>query len=246
MKVEIFDTLPSTNQYCELLDLSQVEEFAVFFARQQTKGVGQRGHYWVAEAGKNITCSVILKPCWLSVPDQYQLTKVVSLGVVHCLSRLLPTTEDIRIKWPNDIYVGQQKICGILISNKLQRNRMATSIVGIGLNVNQDCFPDWVPNPISLKMITGREFPLDETLDLLVDEIENLYVRYRGNYPSAAWLDEEYLASLLNRGVVRHYHYRGRDIHATLEGVNRFGHLQLTTVEGCHLSCQMSEIQLVV
>ena len=89
MKIEKFDTLPSTNQYCELLNLSETEEFTVIVARTQTAGIGQRGNHWEAEPGKNLTFSLVLKPTWLPIADQYQLTKAVSLGIADYLMPLI-------------------------------------------------------------------------------------------------------------------------------------------------------------
>ena len=104
MKIEKFDTLPSTNQYCELLNLSETEEFTVIVARTQTAGIGQRGNHWEAEPGKNLTFSLVLKPTWLPIADQYQLTKAVSLGIAEYLMPLIKEGDRrVRIKWPNDI-----------------------------------------------------------------------------------------------------------------------------------------------
>ena len=147
MKIEKFDTLPSTNQYCELLNLDETEEFTVIVARTQTAGIGQRGNHWEAKPDKNLTFSLVLKPTWLPVADQYQLTKAVSLGIADCLMPLIAEGDRrVRIKWPNDIYVDNNKICGILITHRITNGQIAASVVGIGLNVNQQTFPDWVPH----------------------------------------------------------------------------------------------------
>ena len=235
-----FDSLASTNQYCELLDLTQVEEFTVYCAREQTAGIGQRGNHWDAAPGANLTFSVVLKPVHLPVAEQYQITKMVSLGVADALQRQLPS-QRVQIKWPNDIYVGREKICGILISNKIQGSRIVASIVGIGLNVNQTRFADWVPNPTSLRLLTGREYPLGPLLEEVVAAIAE---RYRGG--DAPQLDADYLSRLMNLGVPARYEYEGHEIVATITGVNRFGHLQLRTPSGECLSCQMKEIRLVL
>ena len=244
MKIEKFDTLPSSNQYCELLNLSETEEFTVIVARTQTAGIGQRGNHWEAEPGKNLTFSLVLKPTWLPIADQYQLTKAVSLGIADYLMPLIAEGErSVRIKWPNDIYVDDKKICGILITHRIAGGQIAASVVGIGLNVNQIDFPEWVPNPTSLGLLTGEEWPLDKTLEKMLDCIAHRCNELRDN--PIGTLDEPYLNLLLRRGVEAQYGYQGQTITATLLDVNRYGHLQLVTDKGDRLSCQLKEIQFV-
>ena len=244
MKIEKFDTLPSTNQYCELLNLDETEEFTVIVARTQTAGIGQRGNHWEAEPGKNLTFSLVLKPKWLPIADQYQLTKAVSLGITDYLMPLIAEGHGrVRIKWPNDIYVDDKKICGILITHRIAGGQIAASVVGIGLNVNQIDFPSWVPNPTSLSLLTGEEWPLDKTLEKMLDFIAYRYNELRNN--TIGTLDEPYLNMLLNRGKEAQYGYQGQTISATLLDVNRYGHLQLVTDKGEILSCQLKEIQFL-
>ena len=243
-KIQQFDSLASTNQYCELLNLPEVEEFTVIVARSQTAGIGQRGNHWEAEPGKNLTFSLVLKPAFLPVADQYQLTQAVSLAVADWLTPLVPQgASRVRIKWPNDIYVDDNKICGMLITNRVTGDRLSASIVGIGLNVNQRVFPDWVPNPTSLSLLTGREWPLEELLAGLLAAIQARYEELRREPPGT--LDAPYLARLLRRGEKATYLYQSQTIEATITGVNRFGHLQLVTPAGEALSCQMKEIQFL-
>ena len=239
MLLTTFDSLPSTNQYCELLDLNQVEEFAVFYAREQTAGIGQRGNSWFSSPGKNLTFSLILKPALLPIADQYQLTKVVSLGLADCLSQLIPCPADIRIKWPNDIYVQRRKIAGILISHHISNSRIANSIVGIGLNVNQGTFPEYLPNPVSLFQITGNEQPLMPLLENLVGHIAHRYQQLQANLHA---LDEEYLSLLLNYRQPADYLYHGTLIRATILGINSFGHLMLQLSDGSAITCQLKEL----
>lgn len=239
MIIETFDSLPSTNKYCELLDLSQTEEFSVIYARQQTAGIGQRGNCWNSQPDKNLTFSLILKPTFLPAAEQYMLTKVVSLGITDCLQSLIPGGNIIKIKWPNDIYINDHKVCGILISNKLSRTQLSASIVGIGLNVNQTEFPSWVPNPISLKQITGEELSLRPLLENIVQAIQT---RYRQLPTNPAILDQEYLSRLLRLHQPARYLCHGEAITATIQGVNQYGHLLLTTSEGRPLTCQLKEL----
>lgn len=242
--IQQFDSLESTNKYCELLNLREVEEFTVILARRQTAGIGQRGNHWESSPDKNLTFSLVLKPALLPVPDQYQLTKAVSLGVTDWLAPLVPYGKSrVKIKWPNDIYVDDKKICGMLITNRVTGDRLSASIAGIGMNINQQEFPDWVPNPTSLRLLTGREWPLEEMLTGLLTAILARYETLL--HEPLGTLDAPYLDRLLRRGEKAAYIHHGETIEAIITGVNRFGHLQLVTPAGEQLSCQMKEIQFV-
>ena len=244
MDLLIFDSLGSTNRYCELLDLSMVGEFTVVYAREQTAGIGQRGNCWHSAPGLNLTFSFVLKPVFLAVGSQYMLTKAISLGIVDWLATVLPAEQPVDIKWPNDIYVGGNKICGVLVSNRLQRGQLAASIVGVGININQTVFPDWVPNPTSVKLITGKELNLEESLKGLVGKLE---ARYRQLHDAMLCgsdiLDREYLSLLLNYGEECTYLYHDKEVKAAITGVNQYGHLELLTAGGDRLVCQMKELQ---
>lgn len=244
MDLRYFDSLESTNKYCELLDPATVGEFTVICAREQTAGIGQRGNHWHSAPGVNLTFSLVLKPVFLSAENQYKLTKTVSLGIADWLDEVLPQRQRVYIKWPNDIYVGGRKICGVLVSNRLQGNRLASSIVGVGLNVNQTVFPDWVPNPTSVGLVTGKKLELRKAL---TDVVENITARYRQLQDSELngtdTIDSEYLSLLLNLGKESTYLCHGKKIRAVITGVNRFGHLVLSTTEGDTIVCQLKEIQ---
>lgn len=243
MDVRMFDSLESTNKYCELLDLSKVEEFTVVCAREQRAGIGQRGNCWHSEAGMNLTFSLVLKPVFVPFEDQYALTKAVSLGIVDALGGYLPGADALKIKWPNDIYIGMRKVCGVLISNRVAGKRLSASVVGVGLNVNETAFPSWVPNPVSLCQVAGHALPLEDVLEKVLDGVA---VRYgeleKGMAQGHRGVDEAYLSRLLNLGVERPYLYHGKPIRATIKGVNRFGHLELVTDGGEDLVCQLKEL----
>lgn len=243
MKIVHFDTLPSTNQYCELLDLNEVEEFTVYWADAQTAGIGQRGNHWHSAPRQNLTFSLILKPTALAAADQYQLTKALSLGIHDWLSAIVPETEKIKIKWPNDIYYDDKKICGTLISSRLKGTNLHTAIAGIGLNINQTQFPDWVSNPTSLRLISGRTYNLDRCLTDLVHNIAHRYERLLRATDSP---DSDYLSHLFRLSLPSRYRYQGQTITATILGVNRYGHLLLRCDTGLEITCQLKEIQTLL
>ena len=156
--IELSDC-PSVNSHAiELLKSVNLAEGTVIFTTNQTAGRGQRGARWYSDTGKNVTMSLILFPRFLDLKDSFQLSKIVSLGVYDFLSVNLPKAVNIKIKWPNDIVADGKKICGILIENILRDNRLNASIIGIGLNVNQEFFPEEIPNAISMKQLNFEDY----------------------------------------------------------------------------------------
>lgn len=239
MEIREFETLESTNIYCGLLDLGKVEEFTVIWAHEQTAGIGQRGNKWESEQGKNLTFSIVLHPVFLSAGDQYRLTKTLALGVSDWLQR---QGVEATIKWPNDIYVGGRKICGILTENRIA-GTYESAICGIGLNINQAEFPEGLSGAVSLSQLTGKEYDLRQSLEEIVETVS---YRYDQLSKTPETIDKDYLARLLNLGKRANYMYRGEVIGATIKGVNPFGHLQLVTDKGEHLECMMKEIELIL
>ncbi len=162
--VKWLDSVKSTNSYlAEIAD--DAPHGTVVAARAQTAGRGQRGNSWEAEPGKNLTFSLLLRPDAVDAVDQFRISEAVSLGVVDALRSEVHLPERIAVKWPNDIYFDNRKICGILIENSLMGRSIKHSIAGIGINVNQREFRSDAPNPVSLWQITGREIPLAPFLD---------------------------------------------------------------------------------
>ena len=152
--------------------LDVLDNLSVVAARTQTSGRGQGDHTWTSKPGQNLTFTVVLKfpPCApLAASEILRITQAVT----HALREyLLSKGVAARIKWPNDIYVGDKKICGILIENILGGKQVAASMVGIGLNLNQSRFPADLPNPVSLRQVTGRRYDLREELVLLREELK--------------------------------------------------------------------------
>lgn len=165
------DSVASTNTYLASRAADNLPHATVATTFCQTAGRGQRGNSWEADDGKNITLSILLRPVALLPRQQFFISEIVSLGIVAVLDAFLPHGDEVAIKWPNDIYVGNRKICGILIENSIMGNRITSSIAGIGLNVNQERFLSDAPNPVSMLNIAGHEFPLEEVRDRLCGEI---------------------------------------------------------------------------
>jgi BirA family biotin operon repressor/biotin-[acetyl-CoA-carboxylase] ligase len=255
LKIEKFDSLESTNKYCEALDLAQVEDFTCYWALEQTAGIGQRGNHWHSAPKQNLTFSLVLHPTFLPADRQFKLTETLSLAICDCIKDLMDFKDpkdlkDLKVKWPNDIYVGNKKICGTLVSTRIttqaikQTNNQAiisSAICGIGLNVNQTSFPAWVPNPTSLALLSGKEYTLEPLLKDLLCCIERRYDSLKSGLDP----EPEYLKKLMNRGVSAQYKYKGEEIAATITGVDPFGHLLLTAADGNRISCGMKEISFL-
>ena len=232
-----YDSLESTNKYCEVLDLSQVEDFSCFWALEQTSGVGQRGNHWTSAAGENLTFSLVLHPSFLPAEKQFKLTEALSLALTDFLSPFIQQ-QSVQIKWPNDIYVKGCKICGTLVSCRIAGNTISSAICGIGLNINQQVFPEWVPNPTSLSLLTGERYELEPLLLSLLEACRRRYLALRcGEDPEL-----EYLQHLLNMNNAARYIYQGQQITATITGVDCHGHLFLRADDGRQLCCAMKEI----
>lgn len=165
----------------------------VVTAVTQTAGRGQRGNSWESQPGANLTFSLLLRPDRFAASRQFLLSEAVALGVASALKPLLPG-HHVSVKWPNDIYVDDFKICGILIENSLSGNLIGHSVAGIGINVNQQRFFSDAPNPVSLYMLTGRQYLLQPLLHNVVDcimrlldtDTDTLHAMYLGNLYSAA------------------------------------------------------------
>ncbi len=152
------DSTESTHNLLKTPDYASLPDFSMVAARCQTAGRGQRGNRWESEDFKNLTFSMPVSPTWLLPSQQFALSEAVALAVVAFLQ-----SEGIEasVKWPNDIYVGDRKICGILIDHSIDATRILRSIVSAGLNVNQTLFLSDAPNPVSIKQLLNRDTPVE-------------------------------------------------------------------------------------
>jgi len=213
----------STNLYAiSQLSGKEIEPGTVFLTYNQTAGRGQLNNQWESEKGKNVTFSIFLKPSVVEIQKQFMISKVVSLGVVSFLNDYV---DDIHIKWPNDIYVGDYKICGILIENAVMQKNIFWSVVGIGLNINQTTFLSDAPNPVSMKNITGKDYDLTKILDKLLIKIDFYYQKLiDGKYDD---LDVRFLKYLYRINEWCDYKDKNHQYKGRIIGVNDIGQLQI-------------------
>ena len=185
-----FNNLPSTNTYAvNLIKRQNVIDGSVVHAISQTKGRGQQGSSWHSTANNNITISIILYPKFLRAMQQFELSRAVALGTYHFVKQIVG--DKVSLKWPNDIYINDKKVGGILIENSITGQYLSSAIVGIGLNVNQTIFPENLPNPTSLRLETGKTFDILNLIEKLCHEIEKLYLRLKNNHFRAIRMEYE-------------------------------------------------------
>lgn len=228
MNIINLDKTHSTNQYLqELLQNGELEEGTCVRAGFQTAGRGQQGNFWESEEGKNLTFSIVLYPDFLSIIEQFIISQIVSLAIKEVLDHY---SEDISVKWPNDIYWQDKKIAGILIENSLIGNQIQHSIIGIGLNVNQETFLSDAPNPVSLKQMTNRGFDLDALLKELLNAIFKYYLKLIQG--GAGGIRKQYLNCLYRKEGFHSYSDNNGIFRAKIEDVQDNGRLCLLTETG--------------
>lgn len=169
MEIVQLDSVGSTSSWLASMGDEAPHGLAVM-AREQTAGRGQRGNSWEAEPGMNITLSLMLRPQGLHPGRQFVISQAVSLAIVDLLDTLVPGRK-VSIKWPNDIYIDDRKVCGILIENSITGLSITRCIVGIGLNVNQLRFLSDAPNPVSVAQLTGEAYDVGALAERMVSGI---------------------------------------------------------------------------
>jgi len=249
-----FDELSSTNDYAAELIAeggktnakSTPPEGMVVRAASQSAGRGQFGSRWEGEAGNSLTLSVILYPVWLDVSAQFYLSMAVALGVFDAIDRILQHVSTVpieafphntgalvaNIKWPNDLYIADKKIAGILIQNSISGKNIQSSIVGIGLNVNQLEFHSDVPNPGSLALAAGHSFDLDSVAETLFECLEQRYLQLKARCFEE--IRHEYESHLYRLGEAAQYMRAGTGeiFNGVVRGVTEEGRLRIQTASG--------------
>ncbi|MBR6277208.1 MAG: biotin--[Bacteroidales bacterium] len=216
-----FKIIDSTNSEAQrqLSSGEAPKEDFVIRAEFQTEGRGQRGHVWTSQHSENLTFSYVFFPEKLEVQNQFRLSQTASLAVAEFLKA--NGIENVYIKWPNDVYVGMKKICGMLIENSLSGHYIKSSILGIGINVNQCIFPENIPNPVSMTNITGKLYNLDEKFyqitSILKAGLDNLK---KENFST---LKANYMSYLLGLNRTLIYSAKGRIFKGIIKDVDDKG-----------------------
>jgi BirA family biotin operon repressor/biotin-[acetyl-CoA-carboxylase] ligase len=234
-----FESLGSTNDH--LKDLSKhnnVDQGIVVYAKEQTNGRGQHTSKWISEKGKNLTFSFLLLPSFIIAEDQFIISQFVSLAIIDFLKKY---TDHCKIKWPNDIYINNQKAGGILIENTITEGLVSKSIIGIGINLNQEKFPPVLPDATSLKINSNGDYDLDQCMLELIGHLNEKYKEIS----STVKLKEEYLQALHLLNEQSTFIKNKEIFKATIIDVDKFGYLVLKKENGNKIKAGFKEITFI-
>jgi BirA family biotin operon repressor/biotin-[acetyl-CoA-carboxylase] ligase len=192
----------------------------------------------MSEAGKNLTFSLLIKPTFLSVQDQFFLNQTFSLGLLDYLKTIIHA--EVKIKWPNDVLVNNKKICGILIENHISGQHIQNSIVGIGLNVNQDIFS--IPRVTSMAIENNKKFSLEEVLPVLLECLETRYLQLRtGKFDE---LSRKYADSMYWMGEMHLFKKKEELFEGVITGIDLLGRLKIQ-IDGTTEYFEVKEVQFL-
>lgn len=222
------DEVCSTNTSLrEYLAGDRLPEGSVLIADKQVAGRGQIGNVWESEPGKNLTFSVVVYPDWLPANRQFFISQITSLSVKETLGVYV---DGVSVKWPNDIYWNDRKICGMLIENDLSGSHIYSSILGIGINVNQAVFRSDAPNPVSLQQITGKEYDKEEMLKRFLSLFYGYYLSLLQE--KYEWIREKYQQALYRATGYHPYRDAEGAFEARIDHIEPTGHLVLQLRDG--------------
>lgn len=237
-KIISLSVVDSTNNYIAKLQLSdEIDHGTVILAENQSEGRGQRGTEWQSEPGKNLIFSFLLNEVNLSVMEQFRLNQLTSLALVRALGK---KGVDAQIKWPNDIFVGDKKISGMLIENSISGTGLKDSIIGIGLNVNQEEFEGF--KATSVKNETGGDHNIHEMLFSFIYEFNELF----------DLLDEpEKLSRLYNDALIGmkspvKFSYAGNEYEGKIHRIDEIGRVELIAGEEVHGPFSLKEVKFLI
>ena len=241
MRVVKIDSARSTNAWIAEHG-AELTAPTLVYAVEQTAGRGQRGNSWEAQPGKNLTASALLVPDGVEPCRQFVISEAVALAVVDFLRGY---GVEAKVKWPNDIYVGDRKICGILIEHSIMGRQIMRTIAGIGVNINQEEFRSDAPNPVSVWQLTGNNHDIAEAASALGEKIEERMEQMT----QEGRLHAEFLANLW-RGDGKLYPFRdvarGEEINARIEEIAPDGILTLMTADGDLRKYAFKEVEFLL
>ncbi|MCF0060850.1 biotin--[acetyl-CoA-carboxylase] ligase [Dyadobacter chenwenxiniae] len=219
-KVIYLPTCHSTNDIAaEIVHAGLFDEGTIVITDNQVKGRGQRGTEWVANPGQNLTFSVILTPVFLPVADQFLLSQIVALAIRAYVNKYVP---DVKVKWPNDIHANGKKVCGVLIENAIQGSKISTSIIGIGINVNQQSFTN--AQATSIGKETGEQYTLGEEFHKVLRCLDMFYADLKLKI-SHDRIRTDYLSNLYGYNQSITFRHQNRILTGTVDKVTQQGKL---------------------
>ncbi|MFY9153664.1 MAG: biotin--[acetyl-CoA-carboxylase] ligase [Prolixibacteraceae bacterium] len=238
VRIQVVD---STNNYAnqQIRDI-EYSEGTVFLAYEQTAGKGQLKNFWESEPGKNLTFSIVVYPSFLEIRHQFMISKIVTLGIYKALSKYI---DELKIKWPNDIYAGNKKLGGILIENSIMLGRIKSSVIGIGLNVNQTIFRSSAPNPVSMQILTNQHFDTEAVLAEILAGIDFYYALLKEE--AAEVIDREFISKLYRLNEKHSFKSEDEVFEGKIIGVNEIGQLLIRKSDGEILDFHFKEVEFL-
>jgi BirA family biotin operon repressor/biotin-[acetyl-CoA-carboxylase] ligase len=233
----------STNSFLKnlLSNSKPVPEGTVIMAEEQYAGRGQQQNTWHSEPGKNLTFSLLLKPHFLPLDTQFDLNRAVSLGVYDALQPLLGNK--LKIKWPNDIYYGDRKLGGMLIENTVQGSQLKDSVIGIGLNINQENFPAGASNATSVKQILQKDYDLTLLLSEICKHTEVYYLKLKAG--RIEFVRNTYLSRLYWLNEVKSFECNGEIFNGIVKNVRPNGLLVIENTNRQLLEFNLKELKFL-
>ncbi|NUM31683.1 MAG: biotin--[acetyl-CoA-carboxylase] ligase [Bacteroidetes bacterium] len=220
-----FDETDSTNDLANLLlKQNKAENGDVIVTKFQTKGKGQSGSNWFSERDKSVLISLICKEINIDISMLTTINMLVSLALSKTIKIYLQN-ENIKIKWPNDIYVNNKKISGILIESNIIGDTLKNIIIGIGINVNQDNFPDLLPLACSFYTISNKKFDTNEITGVLIDNLNKQLAEIK--YFDLEKIKSEYESQLYGKDESKQFISNGKSFEGTIKGINKNGQLEV-------------------
>lgn len=232
----------SSNNYArQLLREYGAAHGTVVLTYYQDNGKGHGKNRWQSEAGKNLLFSIILHPAFLPAGNQFYLSKITSLALVDFLNE---ETGLVSVKWPNDIFIGDKKVAGILIENEVSGHYLHSSVVGIGLNLNQEKFSSDLPNPVSLKQITGKDYSIEQVAEVIQAIFWKWYRQLNNGQTTA--IDSAYFGSLYRLNQWARYRRGQYTFQARIRGIGEYGQIILEERSGKMKEFLFKEIEFIL
>lgn len=241
MEIIKIDSADSTNTWVSRHE-EELPSPALVYSHRQTAGRGQRGNHWESEPGKNITATLLFHPSEFPACDQFAISEAVALAVVDFLEGY---GVKAKIKWPNDIYVEDKKICGILVEHTVMGSNIMRTIAGMGININQREFLSDAPNPVSMTQLTGLDHDLEEAVANLAKALEKRIAALRmpeilhGSFLDHLWRKDKRYHKFYDRNS-------NEPIRAKIIDVKANGLLTLETSEGDTREFAFKEVEFIL
>lgn len=195
-------------------------------ASKQTEGQGQGSNQWYSSEGKNLLVSFLVLPEKIHPEEQFSVSRLTALGLFDLIRSILPITTDVKIKWPNDMYADGKKIAGILIRNRIAGTILSSSVIGCGINVNEQSFPENIPEAVSIRQIIGRNIPVDEVLEKMIQAINKINISPEST--SQLFLHRKYDALLFGLDEERLFEDKNGIFKGVIQGTTTSGLLKIS------------------